>query len=419
MMVCVSAYEIVPDGEIFPPVDCSSRTISNDPQGRGVRPSVAPTQRPENRRRRAGKHVFFLRGAIFFLMLLSAVRVDAGNDAYYFYRDYSYGSESLYNPISLLVNGGFDTFQMFDRQPTWQNMYWDRAATNVWRCIASPMPIINSFGWNRFVNQELFPTHLDVNESQYVPNYMLHLVGGGMEYRKITEWYSAHSFPAPAFCGMVTAMSFEYLNEVAENGPDYYPNEDCIPDLLIFQPLGILLFSINDVADFFSTTLSLNDWSNPVAVSFAPFAVRNAGQCFVLKLPLNKSHSVSAFSVFGSFGMVGLSLKMNEEDAVSFGGGLTSTGRVDLPPEHGVHSNTIVMGPMAGIYYDRNNSLLASVTYSAAANNMLRIHVFPGLLSSGVFSPGMFLSFSNVGAATMGIVMNVLPVGFSGFSPHL
>jgi hypothetical protein len=339
----------------------------------------------------------------------------AGERTYYYYRNLSYGSESLYNPVTLLLNGGFDTFQMLDRQPTWNNMYWDHAATNVWRCATSPLPIINSFTWKKFVGQELLPTSLDIDNCQYVPNYLLHTLGGGMEYRKISEWYDAHNYPLPDVCGALTTMTYEYLNEITENGMNYYSNEDCIPDLLIFQPFGILLFSFDNIAEFFSTTVSLNDWSNPVGMTFSPFAIRNAAQNFIVKVPLNQAHTLHAVSLFGSMGMLGLSVKTNNEDAITVAGGLTSTGRVDLPSENGVPSNTISLGPVAGVYYDRNNSLLASATYSAAWNNRFRINVFPGALSIKSFSPGFFVICSGGGDVTAGIVMQVLPIGVGGY----
>lgn len=348
---------------------------------------------------------------ILVVLVIIPASLSAQNKKYYFYNPVPYGSESLYNPLTMVVNGGYDPFQMLDREPTWSNMYWNKAATNVWRCITAPAPIINKFGWKRFISTELIPTNLKIEEGQYAPNYALHLIGGGMEYRKISEWYDYHNVPAPFLCGAVTCMAFEYLNEIVENGMNYYPNIDCIPDILIFQPLGILLFSFDDVSEFFSSSLQLNDWSHPVAVTFAPFAIRNAAQIFVAKIPLNTTRTKSIFLNFGTFALLGYSAKLDEEHSLSFGGGLTSKGRRALPLQNGVPSNTIVVGPMAGVYYDRNNSLLASVVIADTYFMRYRFNVYPGIFFLGSCSPSFFLSIDSNGATTVGVTVASFPLG--------
>lgn len=336
---------------------------------------------------------------------------------YYFFRPYNYGSEALFNPISVFINGGCDTYQQLNRQSTFDAIPWKIGTTSVWRSVTSPLPVISSFGWNRFLSQEIFPTSLDRDRTQWVPNYMLHVVGGGMVSRKIAEWYDFNGFPLPYMFGAITCMASEFFNETVENGPYTYPNEDCIPDFLIFQPLGILLFSSDKVSEFFSSELNLNDWSQPIALSFAPLAFRNAGQNFVMKYALTKSKSTSVFFHFGNFAIFGLSFKRNTEDAISIGAGLASTGVKSLPVQNGVPSNTVESGTMAGIYYDRNNSLLASLVYSVSRNCRLRLNVYPGVISSSSFSPGFFLTMADPGIFIAGVTMKIFPIGLSTYVP--
>ncbi len=338
---------------------------------------------------------------------------------YFFFRPLAYGSDALFNPVSLLGNGGFDTFQLInDRQPTWRDVYWSSGGTNVWRSITSPIDVIRKFGTTRFLRKEVFPMSLDMNDAQYVPNFMLHTIGGGMVYRKVSEWYDYNNFPVPFVFGAVTSIAFEFINETVENGPGQYPNEDCIPDILIFQPLGILLFSFDEFSEFFSSTLSLNDWSQPIALTFDPFAVRNAGQNFVMKFALNQDRSTSLFFHFGDFAIFGLSLKTNQEDAISFGAGLASTGRKSLPLQNGVPSNTVVVGGMAGVYYDRNNSLLVSAVYSDVQNNRFRFNIYPGMLPNPILSPGLFVTVGNNGTIVAGLTARILPAGLGFYSPR-
>jgi len=357
-------------------------------------------------------------GGFFLLMMLSTVT--AQQKDYFFYRDYDYGSEALYNPVFVFLNGSMDSYQILDqhvRPSTLEGIPWSRGSTSVWKSITSPLPVISAFGWDRFLRQEVFPTSLDPNEAQYVPNYMLHLIGGGMDSRKLTEWFDAHDYPAPFALGAFTDMVYEFLNEAVENGKNIYPNEDCIPDILIFQTGGILLFSSDAVCRFFSETLSLNDWSNPVALSFAPLAFRNAGQNFVMKFGLTESRSTSLIMVFGDFSVFGLSFKNHSDESISVAAGIASIGTKVLPVVNGVPSNTVATGFMMGAYYDRSNSLLASAVYSDCANNRVRVSIYPGLIQNEVFNPGVFLSVGDE-FWTAGLTLRVVPFGLAVQTPR-
>jgi hypothetical protein len=129
-------------------------------------------------------------------------------------------------------------------------------------------------------------------------------------------------------------------------------------------------------------------------------------------------HSTSLFFHFGNFALLGLSFKTNGEDAVSLGAGLASTGIKVLPTQDGVPSNTVVAGTMAGIYFDRNNSLLASVVYSQNHNNRFRLNAYPGLVSSSTISPGFFVTVGNHGSMIVGLTAHILPIGLGVYTPR-
>ncbi len=352
------------------------------------------------------------------LVLVSSSFLHSQEKKQYFYKGLAYGSDATFNPISLLLNGGFDELQSYGISSNFADVPWNGGATSVWRNITAPLPVINAYGWGNFFEREIIPTSLNMEKAQYFPNYTLHLLGGGMVYRKASEWYDAHGYPAPEAFAALTVMSYHFINEIIENGPEIYSNEDPIPDLLIFDPLGIVLFSFDGVAEFFSSTLSFNDWSYQPAISFAPLGVRNVGQNYVMKYPMNRSGSTSLFYHFGSFGMLGLSLKTNEEESISFGLGLTSksvyhTNAADLVPTVAIN-----VGPIAGLYYDRNNSLLASLVVADNFNEFLRVNIFPGIVNVAGFSPGGFCSFGERGKLTIGVTAKFLPAGLSAYVPR-
>jgi hypothetical protein len=364
----------------------------------------------------------FLKGywvvAATIILLISTV--EAQDKKYYFYHSLPYGSESTFNPISLLANGGFDELQAYEYSHSLSQIPWCNASRNVWRNITAPLPQINQYGWNRFIGNEIIPSSLNTERAQYFPNYMLHLVGGGMVSRKISEWYDAHGYPLPRILGAFTTMSYHYINEIVEQGNSegFISNVDPIADLLIFDPLGIILFNFDGVSEYFSETFSLNDWSMQPAFSFYPLSIRNVGQNFVMKYPLTSSGKTSLMYHFGAFGMLGLSFKTNNEDAISFGLGVSSKRVYTVDTRNGSVTKSIIVGPMGGLYWDRNNSLLASFVICDSFYEIVRLNLYPGILKIFSVSPGFFASFGERGKCTFGITLSALPLGICGYHPR-
>jgi hypothetical protein len=355
--------------------------------------------------------------AVSLIIALSCTK--AQEKKHYFYHSLPYGTDASFNPISLLANGGFDELQAYEYSHSLSQIPWEGGGRNVWLNITNPFPQIKRYGWGRFIGNEIIPTSLNTERAQYFPNYVLHLMGGGMVSRKVSEWYDAHGYPLPWIFGALTSMSYHYINEIVENGPGvFYSNVDPIADLLIFDPLGILLFSFDDVSQYFSETFSLNDWSAQPAVSFSPFGIRNVGQNFIMKYPITSSGHTSLMYHFGAFGMLGLSMKMNDEDSFSFGAGVSSKRVYTVDTRNGSVTKSIVVGPIVGVYWDRNNSLLASCVLCDSFNEMFRFNIYPGILNIFSTSPGFFASIGERGRFTLGLTLAVLPLGISGYHPR-
>ena len=352
------------------------------------------------------------------LILVHGVLCAQEEKKYYFFRPYSYGSEAAYNPVTLLLNGGGDILQTYQSPNRVDELPWNLGTTSVWRSISSPFAYINRYGWSRFLEQEVFPTSLDIEKAQYIPNIFLHALGGGMEYRKISEWFDYHNYPVPEVFGAVTSMSYHFVNELIENGDGIHANTDAIADLLIFDPLGILLFSSDDVSEFFSTTLSFNDWSLQPTFSFRPFSVRNVGQSFVMKYPLTSDKKESVFFHFGKFALIGLSWRATDQENISLGVGATTTGVYVVDDKNGIPTRSTLVGSMAGLYYDRNNSLLASFTVTDTFIERFKVNLYPGFLFDSPFSPGVFVAVEQGGTLGVGVWVPLLPVGFSAYRPN-
>jgi hypothetical protein len=89
------------------------------------------------------------------------------------------------------------------------------------------------------------------------------------------------------------------------------------------------------------------------------------------------------------------------------------------PYEYGSMANynpadVIVNGGFSsGVYYDRNNSLLASMICTSVPHNRFRLNVYPGVLHLGTLSTGFFIAYT--GELAMGIGLRYAPMGL-GFS---
>jgi hypothetical protein len=349
--------------------------------------------------------------SVVLIFFCSSIEVSAQENKYYFFHPVNYGSDAIFNPISLIANGGFDELQSYSHPSTLTYIPWKNGGQNVWNNITDPIPQIKKSGWHEFIFQEVIPGSLNMADAQYFPNYTLHLLGGGMQYRKMTEWFDYYGYPFPALWSIISVMSYHYINEIIENGDGIGPNVDPVADLDIFDPLGIILFSFDGVCKFFSSTVYLNDWNNQPAFSFSPLAVHNVGQNFIIKYPLNTSGKTSLLYHFGNFGELGLSFKTNDEDAISFGVGMVSKSVNTTENNIGALHYTINIGPRAGIYWDRKNSLMASLVASDNSNGLVALNLYPGVFSCKSFLPGFFIFAGHGGTFTIGITASLLPLG--------
>jgi hypothetical protein len=161
---------------------------------------------------------------------------------------------------------------------------------------------------------------------------------------------------------------------------------------------------------FFSRRLHLRDWSSQPAIDPATGAMENQGQNFSIKLALPTSDRWSMFYYFGNHGELGLSYARPDGSAFSAGAGLTAKGLVQIG--RGVETADLV--PSYGLFYDRNGSLMLSLTVARTSRYRWRMNAYPGLLHVGRFSPGVFVLLGKDGTAIAGMHFRQFPLGFAG-----
>lgn len=328
----------------------------------------------------------------------------------YFYKGYKFGNQALYNPMYLLLNGGFDMIQVGNKRDI-KNFPYKIAVKNIWKNLSDPFTPINNYGWWNFIKDQVLPLSLDKKNAQFWPNYTLHLIGGGMEYAAMKEWFEYYNYPNPQLLSAFTVMTYHLINEVAENGNYVGDDVDPIADIYIFDIGGILLFTSESVKRFFAEDLNLADWSQQPSFSLRNGELHNNGHFFSVKWKFPFSDSWHAFYYFGTNGVGGLSYKFQNGSAISVGLGLAASDLILLDEK--TNKKTLGLVGNLGVFYDRNNSLLASLSITIKTDYMVNVNIYPGLIKIGDISPGIWGAYSQDGNIFWGLAFSWLPFGAS------
>lgn len=345
-------------------------------------------------------------------ILVSSIGIGQPNDTtLYFYHGKRFGSEANFNPLRTIVNGGFGIMQISNRSNDLRSISFDRGIRNVTYNLSHPFETISTFGWKKFMTQEVIPTSVRLKNAQYYPNYKLHLIGGGFTYRAFVEWFRFRRIPHPKWSAFLSWNVYHFLNEVVEN--NYYkgPNVDPIADIYIFNTAGLLLFSFDSVARFFGNTLHMRDWSFQPAYDPTLHTIENVGQNFMIKVKLPFLNRWSYFNHWGVHGMFGLSYRTESGKSYSFAGGLVAKDLVEVQNSSGARELTTSLVWTAGLFYDLDNSLLTSLILSGTKGYKARLNVYPGLIYFWRISPGFFVNLRKDNQVAMGLQFSFFPIG--------
>jgi hypothetical protein len=204
----------------------------------------------------------------------------------------------------------------------------------------------------------------------------------------------------------MTLFAYHLLNEVVEASDHQGWNVDPVADFYVFNVLGVVLFESETVSRFFAKTLHMADWSYQPAVDPRDGSIVNNGQNFVWKLDLPWTERWRLFYHWGTHAEGGLSYRLDEEWSLSGGLGLKANKLVDL----GDGFKTVDLAASAGIFLDRNNSLMASIVAAHTKDYRWRVNLYPGLVDLGPVAPGLFAVDSRTQGAVFGITLDFLPI---------
>ncbi|MFO7654325.1 MAG: hypothetical protein R6X25_10950 [Candidatus Krumholzibacteriia bacterium] len=325
---------------------------------------------------------------------------------YYFYEGRRYGSESLITPPRLIINGGFGILQMENRSNRISDIDFERGWRGLWNNLGNPVAAIDHVGWWDFLHSELIPVSINSGKAQYWPNYMNHLIGGGMSYRMMREWFTWHRYPWPTAWALTTIWSYHLLNETVEMDGRTGWRADPVADVYIFDIAGILLFSSDRVARFFGQTLNMADWS------WQPFydpelgTLENAGQNYMVRLRLQNASPWYIFYHWGNSGEFGLSRHLGDGYHLSAGGGFVAKNLRDVDR----FSETANLTTSGGLFLDCEGSLLASVLYAKNKDNRWRVNLYPGVFRVGPLQPGLAAIVTQQRRVMFGVTIGILPL---------
>ncbi len=348
---------------------------------------------------------------IILLLIVSSTFAEETNDYYFYNPNIKYGSNLIFNPLSLFTNGAYDMIRVNRSNKSIIDQSYKLGMKNVNDNLLHPFKHLDHFGYGDFFKQEFFDyTFRNIDVASYLPNFGLHILGNGMEYAKLAEWYDYHNVKYPQLMSFITTTSYQYMNEVIENCSYQGTNVDPIADMLFFNPMGMILFSLNPIKSFFSEKIPIYSWPLQPVINPSNAFIENTGQQYTSKYQFTKNENLSFFINWGIGTVLGLSYNITSEKCISVGAG----GYMNNLIKEEYKDNQFVSGDIdyaIGIYYDKNNSLLASAFITGPKAYNLRINLYPNLIDIKGIKPGFYLGVGEMDDLTFGINIAHIPVG--------
>lgn len=305
----------------------------------------------------------------------------------------------MVTPANILLNRGFSTLHFEGAERRLVDIRWRTGFASVADALARPGAAVErAGGWGTVLRRE-FLAGGRVWEWAWAPNIGGHLIGGGVTWRYLAEWFDERGAPAPGVSAAAFLMATMVVNEALENQHSPVGNASTLADLLIFDPLGMLLFSVDGVARFFRDELRAADWSPQAAVSVSG-RVQNVSQNLAYKVPLPLLGRTRLLVILGQMGITGLTREF--DGGLSLGVGFGFDGNARFVDE-ATGAERIEPRLATGVFVDRDDSLLASVVGGPDAFTLLKANVYPGVLPGRLESFGLWATLNRDGEFSFGV----------------
>jgi hypothetical protein len=295
----------------------------------------------------------------------------------YWYNSRPYGSERTVHPLTSILNNGYDQIRT---GPNRQFLEYDYSmgGTGAWNSIIHAQRVVRQFGTRDWVRFELLPLSLKADGGgQWVPNYQLHLFGGGVTYVRLIGFFEQRGFSYPRAAAGLTSFAGHFLNEMVENTGLTGGSVDAMTDLLIFDPASILLWNSDRVQRFVGERVEITEWAGQPSVSFPGSTLENAFQTTMVRIRLPRTKDWRAFTTMGGSYVGGISRRSGEDMWYSLGFGWDARSNPVVDPATG--RKTVELIGNVALFVDRQGSLLASALLKSGLDAAATINVYPGL----------------------------------------
>jgi hypothetical protein len=316
-----------------------------------------------------------------------------------FYRGLDYGSQATLTPLTIWLNRSFETLRLDAGS---ERINWNRGLTNVWGSLMRPGTAIRRVGgWREWVSTEIIPfQQKDYSGAAWFPNYMAHLLAGGIDYRYTREWYEAHHVPRPRLAAAVTAWSSAFMNEVVEAHASPAPAASTVADLLVFDVLAAPVFEIDAVVNFFSRRLRASEWSPMVSIAPSGVYVENTASEIAYKFGLPFTSRVEGVYTQGMEARLGAMVGFGDGHHIGGAMGVAGSNRTVDPVTLRERVDLVFT---SAVYWDRNDSLLGSVSWEPARTTDFLMNVYPGALPGPAGKIGIWAAHQREGGLHIGV----------------
>jgi hypothetical protein len=308
----------------------------------------------------------------------------------YYYARRPYGTEAAYNPLTSIVNNGYDQIRTGPEEGRRIFTYmYHKSATSAWQSMIHPRRLVREYGARDWLRFEVFPLSTKAQGGgQWVPNYQLHLFGGGVTYVRLIAWYEQHGVSRPRLAAALTSYAGHFINEMLENAGRTRGSIDAMTDLLIFDPASYLLWNSDRVQRFLGERVELTEWPGQPAIAFPNETLENTFQTTMLRIPLPFTKNWRAFTTMGGSYVVGGSRRAGDSTWVSLGFGWDARTNPVIDPNTG--RKTVELLGNVALFIDRNTSLLSSVVLKSGFDAGITINLYPGAFGMPNWSPGLW-----------------------------
>lgn len=323
---------------------------------------------------------------------------DADYKHYTIYTEEKRTPGNFFLPVNLYFNSAFDSAQV----PTAfkQARYFQKYDTVLKQTLDPISNIQKDGGFKKFFLDEWTTTRA-------VPNYMLHIIGGGYDFRMIAEWYQYNNVPGAYLFSFLTCYLAHFSNEALETSNKYLTSHDHIADLYFFDVAGKLIFMIDPVAKFFNGFCQFRNWMGQPMFDVRKTRVYNAACNYVFR-PFIYKDIVRFFFLMGYHYLGGFGFRVNDTDFIYFSVGLAVVKGFNPDKQKSGKEAINNFRTCGGIFYERNGNLLASVLLNGTENYKMRLNIYPDLLNIDKVSFGVFLGVDDYNRVSIGFSMYTL-----------